>query len=145
MSVQGRGAAATARRRPCLSACAKPANGVTTDFGVELAITSGVPKSNKEEPLIDRLEDSVPKPLGFSAFAPEWLTSGAAGRRPAIPAPGSALGSHPCVATILRPGEASIAGMPRLSHTNQKLLAAAATDAVQQRQVLAAVRWPVLK
>ena len=75
----------------------------------------------------------------------EWLTSGAAGRRPAIPAPGPALGSHPCVATILRPGEASIAGMPRLSHTNQKLLAAAPTDAVQQRQVLAAVRWPVLK
>src|ERR1017187_982356 len=71
--------------------------------------------------------------------------SGAVGRRPAIPAPGSALGSHPCVATILRPGEASIAGMPRHSHTNQKLLAAAATDAVQQRQVLAAVRWPVLK
>jgi hypothetical protein len=29
------------------------------------------------EPLIDRLGDSVPKPLGFSAFAPEWLTSGA--------------------------------------------------------------------
>src|ERR1017187_10536348 len=94
---------------------------------------------------VDQLGDSVPEPLGFSAFAPEWLTSGAAGRPPAIPAPGSALGSHPCVATILRPGEASIAGMPRLGHTNQKLLAAWATNAVQQRQVLAAVRWPVLK
>jgi hypothetical protein len=104
-----------------------------------------MPVHLQEEPLIDLLWDSVPKPLGFSACAPEWLTSGAAGRRPAIPAPGSALGSHPCVATILRPGEASIAGMPRLGHTNEKLLAAAATDAVQQRQVLAAARWPVLK
>ena len=75
----------------------------------------------------------------------EWLTSGAAVRRPAIPAPGSALGSHPCVATILRPGEASIPGMARLGHTNQKLLAAAATDAVQQSHVLAAARWPVLR
>jgi hypothetical protein len=64
---------------------AKPANEVTTDFGVELAH------------LIDLLGDSVPKPLGFSALQPEWLTDGAAGRRPAIPAPGSALGSHPCV------------------------------------------------
>jgi hypothetical protein len=35
--------------------------------------------------------------------------------------------------------------MQRLGYTNQKLLAAAATDAVQQRQVLAAARWPVLK
>ena len=71
----------------------------------------------KEKPLIDLLGDSVPKPLGFIAFTPEWLAAGAAGRRPAIPAPGSALGSHPCVATILRPGEASIAGIPRLGHS----------------------------
>src|ERR1017187_8372259 len=34
----------------------------------------------EEEPLINLLGDSVPKPLGFSAFAPEWLTSGAAVR-----------------------------------------------------------------
>lgn len=40
-----------------------------------------------------------PKPLGFIAFAPEWrLSFGAASDRPAIPAAGSALGSHPCVA-----------------------------------------------
>jgi hypothetical protein len=35
--------------------------------------------------------------------------------------------------------------MQRIGHTNQKLLAAAATGAVQQRQVLAAARWPVLR
>jgi hypothetical protein len=51
---------------------------------------------------------------------PEWQASGAAGRRPAIPAPGSALGSHPCVATILRPGEASIAGMRGLGPLKSK-------------------------
>ena len=64
--------------------------------------------------------DSVPKPLGFIAFAPEWLGSGAADRPPAIPAPGSALGSHPCVATILRPGEARIAGMHGLGQLKSK-------------------------
>ena len=44
--------------------------------------------------------DSVPKPLGFTAFPPEWLFSFHWGgrRRPAIPAAGSALRSHPCVA-----------------------------------------------
>ena len=106
----GRGAAATARRSPCLPACAKPANGVTTDFGVELATTGGGTEIKKEEPLINLLGDSVPKPLGFSAFAPEC-----------------------------------IAGMARLGRTIQKLLAAAATDAVQQSHVLAAARWPVLR
>jgi hypothetical protein len=35
--------------------------------------------------------------------------------------------------------------MQKPGHKNQKLLAAAATDAVQQRQVLAAARWPVLR
>ena len=78
--------------------------------------------------VVDALGDSVPKPLGFIAFAPEWLAAGAARRRPAIPAPGSALGSHPCVATILRPGEASITG----TNSNRKLLAAATIYAVQQ-------------
>ncbi len=47
----------------------------------------------KGAPLIG---DSVPKPLGFSAFPPEWLFSLGRLRRPAIPAAGSALGSHPC-------------------------------------------------
>ncbi len=35
---------------------------------------------------------------GFIAFAPEWLRSGAASAAPAVPAPESALESHPCVA-----------------------------------------------
>ncbi len=44
------------------------------------------------------LGDAVPKPLGFTAFPPEWLFPWGGWRRPAIPAAGSALGSHPCVA-----------------------------------------------
>jgi hypothetical protein len=49
--------------------------------------------------------DAVPKPLGFTAFPPEWLVC--LGRlapprhacvRNRIPAAGSALRSHPCVA-----------------------------------------------
>jgi hypothetical protein len=45
--------------------------------------------------------DSVPKPLGFTAFAPEMAASwrcGAASAARAIPASESALRSHPCVA-----------------------------------------------
>ena len=42
--------------------------------------------------------DSVPKPLGFNAFAPECPCFMGGWCRPAIPAAGSALGSHPCVA-----------------------------------------------
>jgi hypothetical protein len=50
--------------------------------------------------------DAVPKPLGFTAFPPEWLIlflgrlmpPHHAGVRYRIPAAGSALGSHPCVA-----------------------------------------------
>jgi hypothetical protein len=34
--------------------------------------------------------------MGFIAFVPEWLASGAAGADPAIPAAGSVLRSHPC-------------------------------------------------
>jgi hypothetical protein len=41
--------------------------------------------------------DSVPKPLGFTAFAPECCQKGGL-RRPLIPAAESALRSHPCVA-----------------------------------------------
>ena len=60
-------------------------------------------KPNRKKAFFDG--DSVPKPLGFSAFSPEWLFS--LGRlapprhacvRYRIPAAGSALGSHPCVA-----------------------------------------------
>src|ERR1700720_3383402 len=42
---------------------------------------------------------SAPATLGFNAVAPEWLSlSGAAEAAPAVPAPESTLGSHPCVA-----------------------------------------------
>lgn len=42
---------------------------------------------------------SAPATLGFNAIGPEWLVcNGAAETAPAIPAPESALGSHPCVA-----------------------------------------------
>jgi hypothetical protein len=41
---------------------------------------------------------AAPATPGFNAVAPEWLRSGATGRRPAIPAAESTLGSHPCVA-----------------------------------------------
>ena len=45
--------------------------------------------------------DSVPKPLGFIAFAPEWHLGWRGGYRPrAIPAAESALRSHPCVAVF---------------------------------------------
>jgi hypothetical protein len=44
------------------------------------------------------LGDSVPKPLGFIAFAPEWQRCGAARAAHAIPAPESALRSLPSVA-----------------------------------------------
>ncbi len=61
------------------------------------------PKPNRKKALL--LGDAVPKPLGFTAFPPEWLFF--LGRlapprhacvRYRIPAAGSALGSHPCVA-----------------------------------------------
>jgi hypothetical protein len=42
--------------------------------------------------------DSVPKPLGFSAFSPEWLLSLGRLAPPRHSGTGSALGSHPCVA-----------------------------------------------
>jgi hypothetical protein len=42
--------------------------------------------------------DSVPMPLGFIAFAPEWLFSLRSGSRRSIPAAEPALRSHPCVA-----------------------------------------------
>jgi hypothetical protein len=46
-----------------------------------------------------RYGGSAPATPGFNAVAPEWLFHyGAAGAAPAIPAPESALGSHPCVA-----------------------------------------------
>src|ERR1700736_4048220 len=42
---------------------------------------------------------SAPATPGFSALAPEWLGAfGAAQTAPAVPAPESTLGSHPCVA-----------------------------------------------
>ena len=41
---------------------------------------------------------SAPATLGFTAFAPECLSYGAANAAPAIPAAESTLGSHPCVA-----------------------------------------------
>ena len=92
----------------------------------------GGSKIEKEEPLIERLGDSVPKPLGFIAFTPEWLVSGVARRRPAIPAPGSALGSHAFVATYPLSRQPSIAGMLGLDQQIQKLLAAPTSGAVQQ-------------
>jgi hypothetical protein len=42
--------------------------------------------------------DAVPKPLGFTAFRQNGCSLWGGWRRPAIPAAGSALGSHPCVA-----------------------------------------------
>src|SRR5262249_55249020 len=44
---------------------------------------------------------------GFIASPPEWLSRGGL-RRPTIPASGSALRSHPCIAVIFRPGVVSI-------------------------------------
>ena len=41
---------------------------------------------------------AAPATLGFNAVAPEWPSYGAADAAPAIPAPESTLGSHPCVA-----------------------------------------------
>ena len=42
---------------------------------------------------------SAPATPGFNAVGPEWLLrNGAAQAAPAIPAPESTLGSHPCVA-----------------------------------------------
>jgi len=46
-----------------------------------------------------RYGGSAPATLGFNAVAPEWpFHYGAADAAPAIPAPESTLGSHPCVA-----------------------------------------------
>src|SRR5206468_10755278 len=46
-----------------------------------------------------RFGGSAPATQGFIAVAPEWLAGcGAAETAPAIPAPESTLGSHPCVA-----------------------------------------------
>jgi hypothetical protein len=53
-----------------------------------------IPTPRGERTLQD-LGDSVPKPLGFIAYAPECCQKGGL-RRPAIPAPESALWSHPC-------------------------------------------------
>jgi hypothetical protein len=54
-------------------------------------------KPNRKEVYL--LGDSVPKPLGFTAFSARMYVLFWGGwRRPAIPAAGSALGSHPCVA-----------------------------------------------
>jgi hypothetical protein len=41
---------------------------------------------------------TAPATLGFNAVTPEWPSYGAADAAPAIPAPESTLGSHPCVA-----------------------------------------------
>jgi hypothetical protein len=47
-----------------------------------------------------RIGGSAPATPGFTAVGPEWLTGcgAAAGAAPAVPAPESTLGSHPCVA-----------------------------------------------
>jgi hypothetical protein len=51
---------------------------------------------------------SAPATPGFNAVAPEWLDYGAALAAPAIPAAESTLGSHPCVALILRSGASRV-------------------------------------
>jgi hypothetical protein len=74
--------------------------------------------------------DAVPKPLGFTAFPPEWLLlflgrlmpPRHAGVRYRIPAAGSALRSHPCVALSSRPGEASINRVAHRTTTQLKKL-----------------------
>ena len=51
--------------------------------------------------------DSVPMPLGFTAFPPEWLRTGAARAAPPFrPLVGAPVASLRC--RILRPGEVSI-------------------------------------
>jgi hypothetical protein len=53
-------------------------------------------KPNRKEAFL--VGDAVPKPLGFNALPPECSFLWGGWRRPAIPAAGSALRSHPCVA-----------------------------------------------
>src|ERR1035437_614295 len=68
-------------------------------------------------------ENTSELPSRRSTLFPYTTPFRSAGRRPAIPAPGSALGSHPCVATILRPGEASIVatqGDPERTRLNSR-------------------------
>ncbi len=99
-------------------------------------------KIGKEEPLIDLLGDSVPKPLGFTAFAPEWLNAGAARCRPRHSRTwvGARVASLRCHYPPPRREQYNWRTPP-----NQKVLAAPTVGAVQQRQVLAAAPWPVLK
>ena len=53
---------------------------------------------------------AAPATPGFTAVAPEWLNEcrGATVAAPVIPAPESTLGSHPCVALILRSGASRV-------------------------------------
>src|SRR5258708_10276154 len=56
--------------------------------------------------------DSVPRPLGLSAFAPGLLKkAGSAKRSRAVPATESALGSHPCVALSSAPPAGQFSGL----------------------------------
>jgi hypothetical protein len=65
--------------------------------------------------------DSVPKPLGFTAFPPEWLLLGRlAPPRHSGRWVGARVASLRCL--ILRPGEVSINRAARQTRTQRKLL-----------------------
>ncbi len=65
--------------------------------------------------------DSVPKPLGFTAFPPEWLLLGRlAPPRHSGHWVGARVASLRCL--ILRPGEVSLNRAPRQTKTQRKLL-----------------------
>lgn len=62
-----------------------------------------------------RISGASPQTPGFIAFRPGWIwTEGASrARSPPIPAPGSALGSHPCVALSSAPASVEFSSTSR--------------------------------
>src|SRR5512135_1417597 len=73
-------------------------------FGSVRAISVTIRRSGPPEFSVGNIQgtraslrgDSVPTPLGFIPLSPEWLVFWGDVCRPAIPAAGSALWSHPC-------------------------------------------------
>jgi len=79
---------------------AAPPGSTRSPDGAQGPIMSAVPAVDQSQRCLSSVGGSAPKPPGFIAFAPglSWSAEASCARSAEIPAPESALGSHPCVA-----------------------------------------------
>ena len=113
-----------------------------TQAAVQQAITTQTTFRRCGTPVIP-VGGFVPKPLGFIAFASEWLTAGAAcgalSFRRWVGAPAASLRSR-----VFRPGEASINRAERSEKIQIKKNLPDSALVVYNQVVLGVVHWPVL-